>query len=162
MVKFSTRNNPPTLTLDVKENSLNNYTITANATDSDGYITRYDFRRGETLIQSGTGNILNLSITGSTYIGVLVYDNSQGVSNSFVTLNYKTNSAPTANITTKTLATNKFLITPTATDKENNIVLHVIRANDEVIKTVTGSVMPAFEYITKKATKLEYTVIDAG
>jgi hypothetical protein len=45
MVKFSIRNNPPTLQLDVKENSLNNYTITANATDSDGYITRYDFRK---------------------------------------------------------------------------------------------------------------------
>ncbi|MBS1811906.1 MAG: PQQ-dependent sugar dehydrogenase [Acidobacteria bacterium] len=110
----ATQNTPPTVSLTAPVNNASftapaNITITANAADSDGTISRVEFYQGSTLIGTDTSSpyafTWNSVGAGNYTLSAKAFDNSGAATTSGtvnITVNAPSNAAPSASITAPT------------------------------------------------------------
>jgi len=127
-------NNPPAITLTSDKASgiaPASFTLTANATDSDGTIAKVEFYNGTTLLTTDnaaphTYNWTNVAVGTYTVTAKAYDDNNAVTTSSAITITVVANQAPTVSITapannTTYLAPASFTISATSSDADGSI-----------------------------------------
>jgi len=128
----------PTVSLESKKIKANQFTLIADAEDSDGTIVNYEYSINGEIV--GTGSTYSLTISEDTFVIVNVTDNRWGTAKDSVNLIYEEipNTLPTVSLTSKEISRNTYQITASGSDVDGSITWIQFTNNGEVVNS-TGS-----------------------
>jgi len=142
---------------------MNQYTLTANATDSDGSIASYVIKQdGKTISTTSTATI---TLTKNSVITVVVTDNQRASATDSLQLTYELppNANPTVNLTLLNSSSKTGYVSIVAKDSDGTIVNQKIYVNEKIVYNAnlnTSSISRNQSFTKGTATVIRTVVTD--